>query len=215
MADIEKKGSQNITFDNQIDIEALISAPLVAASKANVIMLTGQTRFLLEYCFKKNAEGTYIPEIIEMVLSKGVQEDTNQVDDQGHIIQKIKKVELRFAVPLLTLVPINSLAVDKVSVDFDIEVTSSNVWSSEATNDTGVNITRKQVALKGKIKSDVKSEQKSSMSSKLKVNIEASSLPLTLGLLSIIDLYTKSIQPIHVKKKKNKLIDQGKNKKKK
>ena len=205
MAEDKKEVVQSPNFDNQIDIEALISAPLVAASKANVMMLTGQTRFILEYCFKKNDKGTYVPEIIEMVLSKGVLEGSDKKDDNGNDIQEIKNIEMRFSVPLLTLVPINSLAVNKVAVDFDIEVTSANVWNSTKNNNSDVTITQKQVALKGKIKSEVNSEYKSSMSSKLKVNIEANPLPLPLGLLSIMDLYSKSIQPLPVKKnKKNK-----------
>lgn len=204
MAEDKKEQVQKPNFDNQIDIEALISAPLVAASKANVMMLTGQTRFILEYCFKKDEKGTYVPEIIEMVLSKGVLEETNNKDANGENIHVIKKVEMRFSVPLLTLVPLNSLAVNKVSVDFEIEVTSTNVWNSTKSNNSDATITQKQVALKGKIKSEVKSKYKSSMSSKLKVNIEANPLPLPLGLLSIMDLYTKSIQPLPVKKNKKK-----------
>ena len=34
------------------------------------------------------------------------------------------------------------------------------------------------------------------MTSKLKVNIDAGPLPLPVGVLSIIDLYNKSIQPL-------------------
>ena len=34
------------SFNSEINIESIISAPLVAASKANVVMVTGQTRFL-------------------------------------------------------------------------------------------------------------------------------------------------------------------------
>ena len=192
---------QKPTFDNQIDIEALISAPLVAASKANVIMLTGQTRFVLEYCFKKDDKGTYVPIIIEMVMSKGVLDEEESEANPGNTIKTIKKVELNFGVPLLCLLPINSLAINKVTVDFDMEITSANVWESITTNDSDKKITRKQVALKGKIKSEDKSQYKSSMSSKMKVNIDASPLPLPLGLLSIMELYSKSIQPLPIDEK--------------
>ena len=53
-------------FGSELNIESIISAPLVAASKANVVMVTGQTRFLLDYCFKKNDNNTYEPIMIEM-----------------------------------------------------------------------------------------------------------------------------------------------------
>jgi hypothetical protein len=195
---------KNGNFDNQIDIEALISAPLVAASKANVVMLTGQTRFLLEYCFHKNNKGTYIPIIIEMILSRGFLSEEENEDNPGSTIKTIKQEKLKFGVPLLSLVPINSLAINKVTVDFEMEITSTNVWESTTANDSGKTITKKQVALKGKIKSEDKSKYKSSMSSKLKVNIEVNPLPLPLGLLSIMELYSKSIQPLPVKWASNK-----------
>jgi hypothetical protein len=200
MTDVIKNGN----FDNQIDIEALISAPLVAASKANVVMLTGQTRFLLEYCFHKNNKGTYIPVIIEMILTRGFLSEDENRENPGSTVKTIKQEKLKFGVPLLSLVPINSLAINKVTVDFEMEITSTNVWESTTANDSGKTITKKQVALKGKIKSEDKSKYKSSMSSKLKVNIEVNPLPLPLGLLSIMELYSKSIQPLPVKWATNK-----------
>lgn len=196
MADDDIK---RINFDNQVDIEALISAPLVAASKANVIMLTGQTRFLLEYCFTedKEKEGVYQPNMVNMVLTKGVLISETDKDDTSKSKQVIKEEKLTFAVPLLCLVPINSMAIKNVKVNFEMEITSANVWNSEPTNNTGTNITKKQVALKGKIKSDSGSESyKSTMSSKMTVDIDAGPLPLPLGVLSIMELYSKSIQPL-------------------
>ena len=38
-------------FHAELNIESVLIAPLVAASKANVMMLSGQARFLLDYCF--------------------------------------------------------------------------------------------------------------------------------------------------------------------
>lgn len=193
----------NANFDNQVDIESLISAPLVAASKANVVMLTGQTRFLLEYCFQKEGD-TYKPIMINMVMSKGTLTEEEDPDNPGKMIKTIKKEELTFGVPLLVLVPINSMGINKVNVDFEIEITSANTWNSTPSNNSANNITEKKVALKGKIKNDAKGEYKSSMSSKLTVNINAGPLPLPLGLLSIMELYSKSIQPLPIDKNSSK-----------
>jgi hypothetical protein len=184
-------------FDNQVDIEALISAPLVAASKANVMMLTGQTRFLLEYCFNKEGD-TYKPVMINMVMSRATLIEEEDPENSGKTIKNFKEEKLTFGVPLLCLVPINSMAINKVNVDFEIEITSANTWNSTPSNNSTNNITEKKVALKGKIKNDAKGEYKSSMSSKLTVNITAEPLPLPLGLLSIMDLYSKSIQPLPI-----------------
>jgi hypothetical protein len=198
MADGDIKG---VNFDNQVDIEALISAPLVAASKANVIMLTGQTRFLLEYCFEKEEDkDIYKPIMINMTLSQGMLTDVVDESDPTKTKKVIKEQKLTFAVPLLSLVPINSMGISNVKVDFEMEITSANVWDSVPTNNSDNKITQKQVALKGKIKNDTRSDSyKSTMSSKMTVNIDAGPLPLPLGVLSIMELYSKSIQPLPIR----------------
>ena len=70
-------------------------------------------------------------------------------------------------------------------------------------------ITDKRTQLNGKISHapdknpNGASQYKSEASSTLKVNIEAGPLPLPLGVLSIIDLYVKNIQPIPSNKQLN------------
>ena len=64
-------GSFTPDFSKELDIESLISAPLVAVSKANVVMAQGQTRFFLEYCFNKIGDN-YEPIMIRMALKKAV-----------------------------------------------------------------------------------------------------------------------------------------------
>jgi len=181
-------------FGSDLNIESIISAPLVAASKANVVMVTGQTRFLLDYCFKKNDNNTYEPIMIEMSMVKGIVDDSKSPSDQDFI----KQTELKFSIPLLCLVPLNSLAIDKVNIDFDMEITSVTSY------DSNKGIIDKQAQLKGKISSQPKEGSKNtgndnsnnSSSSHLKVNINAGPLPLPMGVLTILDLYSKAIQPI-------------------
>ena len=66
-----EQGTFKPQFGAELNIESIIGAPLVAASKANVMMLTGQAQFLLDYCFTKE-EGSDLrqPLMIEMILSQ-------------------------------------------------------------------------------------------------------------------------------------------------
>lgn len=184
------------SFSKELNIESIISAPLVAASKANVVMVTGQTKFLLEYCFTKNKESnTYEPKMIEMSMTRA---EIVPAVKQGEP-DIIKEHKLTFNLPLLTLISLNSLAIDKVTVNFDLEITS--VTSYEQLGGDGKPL-HKQAQLNGRIsydpnqQSNDKGQNKSSMRSQLKVNINAGPLPLPVGVLTIIDLYTKSIQPL-------------------
>lgn len=43
-----EQGTFKPQFGAELNIESIIGAPLVAASKANVMMLTGQAQFLLD-----------------------------------------------------------------------------------------------------------------------------------------------------------------------
>jgi len=189
----------NPNFSKELDIESIISAPLVAASKANVVMVTGQTRFLLEYCFTKNDNGTYEPVMIQMSMKRGVIDEKKGSSDPGYITQ----TELIFTVPLLCLVPLNSLVIEKVALDFDMEITSAVGKPAKATNDSGQKITDDQTQLNGRISYDPDqnsgsntNQNKSQMSSKLKVRIDAGTLPLPKGVLTILELYTKAIHPV-------------------
>lgn len=182
-------------FSSELNIESIISAPLIAASKANVAMVTGQTRFLLDYCFTEDKNsGTFEPIMITMSLVKGIVDPEKDPEEEGYI--SIQKMD--FAMPLLCLIPLSSIVVDKITIDFDMEITSVASYETEH------GILDKRAILNGKISSNSqdKSESKSQLSSKLKVNVQAGPLPLPLGVLSILDIYTKAIQPIPSRNKK-------------
>ncbi len=200
--------AQNQSFKpnlgNELNIESIISAPLVAASKANVMMVTGQTRFLLEYCFtKEDDNSTYQPVMIEMSMVRSITDDTKKPSDPGYF----QKAELTFNIPLLCLVPLNSLAINKISVDFDMEITSVTSKASNAKVSQN-NIMDKKAQLNGKISGSPASNKNSSQStSRLKVGIDAGPLPLPVGVLAILDLYTKNIQPLPEEKQTDKISE--------
>ncbi|MCW3102329.1 MAG: hypothetical protein JWO09_769 [Bacteroidetes bacterium] len=203
MADTTNSESQGSAFkpnfSSELNIESLISAPLIAASKANVAMVTGQARFLLEYCFEKNEKtNTHEPKMITMSLSKGIINSSKNPGDADYI----RLETINFTLPLLCIIPLSSIAVDKVTIDFDMEITSVTSYESES------GILEKRAILNGKISNSSqentdssKNQYKSQSSSKLKVNVNAGPLPLPLGILTILDMYNKAIQPSPVEKK--------------
>lgn len=189
--------------NSEISIEAMISSPLVAASKANAEMMLGQTNFYLRNCFAKNDHGGYDPIMVKMALTRSVIDNNKLPSDDDYIT--IEKMD--FEVPIFCLIPINSLAIDKITVDFNMEITSTTSW--ELTEDdhknTGKRVLNKQAQLNGKISSDTegKSQYSRGSKSKLKVHINASPLPLPLGVLSILELYSKNINPVSTPKTLN------------
>lgn len=198
MISLKTKAFNPDTYRN-LDIEEIISAPLTSASAANGMMAREQVRFLMDFCFSKEGEN-YRPVMIKMAIVKGVIQPEEKENEVG-----IRKITTYFYLPLLTIIPINSLAVETVSVDFEIEITSQ---TEKNINLEGVKLedlltTPPKPRLLGKISYDSKErsgqpdkyQNRSSNSSSLKVNIKAGQLPLPLGVTTLLELYTKSIGP--------------------
>ena len=179
-----------------LNIESILTAPLVAASTANSMMLKEQTQFLMDFCFSKNGD-VYDPVMIEMSLTNSVIEPGQTRNDDA----KITRIQTTFHLPLITIIPINSLAVDNVSIEFDMEITSQYETNADESNNLSKSQgdTSSKVQLMGKVSYDSKesnsSQSKYQNSSRLKVNINAGQLPLPVGLTSLLDLYMKSVMP--------------------
>lgn len=186
----------SLEYQGELNIESIIGAPLIAASKANSLMQSEQVRFLLDTCFSADDENdkALSPVMVKMVLTNS-DIDYSKGQEAGITIST-KKME--FQVPLISLMPINSLAVNSVDVDFKMEITSMN--QTEACDKES------KAVLKGKIANSRQSKDYTTAgtqeSRNLNVKICANSLPLPKGVIELIDMYTKSIQPIQSRQEK-------------
>ncbi|WP_018624541.1 DUF2589 domain-containing protein [Kangiella aquimarina] len=194
----------------------LIGAPLLAAAKANSAMAATQTKFLLDTCFAKettdDGKDHYQPVLIKMTLSRGVlvPVDPSQPDQEP----TISEVKTTFDLPLLTILPLNSLAVDDVSIGFDMEVKSS---FSETTNEKTEEALSAQSSFSAKVGYGVFSAEVSgsvsydsassssrdthyekSNSAQYSVKVHAGQIPLPQGVTTIIQAFTNSISPIEM-----------------
>tara|TARA_R110001583_G_scaffold192509_1_gene359069 strand:- start:2124 stop:2786 length:663 start_codon:yes stop_codon:yes gene_type:complete len=192
-----------------LPMKELIGAPLVAAAQANNMMSVTQTKFLLETCFALKKQGEkeiYKPIMINMTLTRPV------VNADG---SEAEPIETDFNLPLLTIIPLNSLAVDEVNITFEMEVKSS--FSSDKSadfvkdNKDKHSISRKindndvsaelsgVVAASEKSNTNDSSSFKKSNSAKYEISAHAGQIPLPVGVLTIIETFSKSIAPIHLK----------------
>lgn len=188
--------------DSNLDIEEIIGAPLVAAARANSMMLREQTKFLMDFCFnKRENEDIYDPVIIQMSITRGVLVPGEGSGDSA----KVQQISTTFNLPLITMIPINSLAVETITIEFDMELTTHIEKKSDAQSPIGGSrATESKTQLRGKLsypskermtRSD-KDQYRSESSSKLSVNVKAGPLPLPVGVQMILELYTKAFSPI-------------------
>lgn len=178
-----------------IPLAGIIGAPLKAAANANAMMSKQQAEFLMEYCFAKsetdNGRTVYHPIMIEMSLTRGVQGDNGMP----------KPTTVMFNVPLLTIIPISSLAIESVDLTYRLQITSQTTRSQEASLSSTQRMKEEDtVELSGRISGDksASSSRKSSakMDSTLEIDIKARQLPLPVGITSMLDLYSRAMHPV-------------------
>lgn len=99
-----------------LPMEDLIGGPLNASAKANAAMA------LTQYCSSVR-HTSYAPVMIEMSLERGVLTPTT--DKDGKPTTEIRNFTTSFNLPLLTIIPVNSLGVNNVDISFEMEVKSS------------------------------------------------------------------------------------------
>lgn len=194
---------------------SLIGGPLMAAAKANQQMALTQIDFLMSTCFtpvasKDGKTKTYQPTMIEMQLTRGVITPGAKAGDPAVIQNVTSTINL----PLLTILPLNSLAVDNVNVNFVMEVsssysedhsnTSTDSTHEEASFDAKIGAGLWSIEVKGSIthdssntKTDSSHYQKSN-SATYTVDVHAGQLPLPPGVGVIIQAYTNNITPIEM-----------------
>lgn len=192
-----------------LPIKSLISAPLLAGAEANSKMAITQTQFLLSTCFNVTGDDNsknYDPIMIKMTLTRSVVKADGSAGDP---------VKTQFDLPLLTIMPLNSLAVDDVNVKFEMEVKSSfsndKETSAESESAAEGSFSAKvgygcfsaevsgSVSASSKSASSEKSHYEKSNSARYEINAHAGQLPLPEGVTTIIQAFSQSIAPIQLK----------------
>ena len=199
----------SITSDfGGMPLKALIGAPLKAAADANGMLARSQTQFLLSTCFEKiDGSENLTPKMLEFNVTRQVIQGNGKASETP--------LSMKVSVPLLTLIPLNSLAVETLDVSFEMEVKSSTEYMHE-------DETLRRDEMKGNITHPYQSDKfsceiygslgntsyhnnknkrsaKTNSSGQYDIKLHAGQLPLPTGLTTIIDMLAKSIAPIQQK----------------
>lgn len=196
-----------------LPMESLIGAPLKAAANANSMMAMTQTKFMLDTCFSKEGAApdvNYKPIMIAMSIDRPV---IGAIDESTGL-PAITSATTKFNLPLLTIIPLNSLAVETADVTFEMEVKSSFSEDESKTKETErageASFEAKcgwgpfSASIKGSASYSSKDAEshnthyEKSNSAKYTVNVHAGQLPLPKGVNVIIEAFTKAIEPIEV-----------------
>jgi len=177
-------------FRSEQDIGELLGASLSAVSSANSKMQSHQVGFLLRNCFEAR-DGKYVPLSVDLQLESG----SLRYGD----VPSVASTCVPFRVPLLTLLPLNSLAVDSAQLDFGLSVTSCCTSAAEA-DGMLMGTLRPKLTLRGKFSGtqdiSVADKRGSRSDSGIHMSVSVKSVPLPKGTRTLLDLYTRSISPV-------------------
>ena len=202
-----------------LPMKSLIGGPLIAAAQANAQMAFTQTEFMLNTCFTQSggtggAPVNYEPIMIQMTLARAVLQPADPNDPKS--VPSIQNFNTTFNLPLLTIIPLNSLAVTEAEVTFEMNVQNSS--SSDDKSQKSADFSAKggfsgsagigpfSVHISGSVSYDHKDSSshdthyESKNSAKYTVNCKAGQLPLPKGVNVILDAFAKSINPIEMPK---------------
>ncbi len=193
-----------------LPMEALIGAPLMAAAKANHQMACDQVNYVLNTCFISKGQGdskSYAPVMIGMSVTRPVLTPVGNTTNVQNITSQIN-------VPLLTIIPLNSLAVDVVDIKFEMEVKSSFSEDHEDKTEeknheegsfegTGW-IGPFKCTIKGAVShdsahtTDTQTHYQKSNDAKYTVEVHAGQIPTPPGIGVIIQAFSNNIAPIQM-----------------
>ena len=170
----------------------LIGGPLIAAAEAQEKLASTAWDFYQRIAFETDSSGkpTDQTRLLKFKLNRPIVEDG--------VVRKV--VEQTVEAPFIGLVPIPSLLIDRIDVDFQMEVTDTNTEKSSSSVDASTNISAKWFAAKvevaGKVSSARENTRSTNQTAKYQVHVTASQQLQTEGLSKLMDIMAACIEPI-------------------
>lgn len=170
----------------------LIGGPLFAAAEAQEKLASIAWDFYQRIAFETDNSGkpTNQTRLLKFKLNRPIVEDG--------VVGKV--VEQTVEAPFIGLVPIPSLLIDRIDVDFQMEVTDTNTEKANSTTEASTNISAKwfgaKVEVAGKVSSSRENTRSTNQTAKYQVHVTASQQPQTEGLSKLMDIMAACIEPV-------------------
>ena len=188
--DEEKNTKEGVPADSfkGLLMDELISAPLIAVNEAQQQLAASSLDFYNKIAFEDNAK----TRCLEFDLDCPVQVPDGIGKKEGHV-----------KVPFLGLVPIPSLLIDNVDVNFQMEVTDTSTSKNSENADLSADMTPKwfgySVSMQGKVMASRENTSSTDQNEKYQVSVSAIQLPQAEGLSKLMDTMASCIEPLDKK----------------
>ncbi|MBQ9206907.1 MAG: DUF2589 domain-containing protein [Treponema sp.] len=164
-----------IQTDSSLSISDLIAAPLKAAADAQFALAKSTADFISEVAFEKDYKGNEQLRTVSFTVASPEKESG----------------ALSLQAPLIALVSIPNLALEEVSVNFQMEVNSAVKTTENATDGSK----QSAISVTGKVSSDAANTRESNQSAKYQIQVKAKKQDTPEALSRLLDVLAATVTP--------------------
>ena len=188
--DEEKNTKAGVPADSfkGLPMDEIISAPLSAVNEAQQQLAASSLDFYNKIAFEDGAK----TRCLEFDLKRPVMGPGD-----------IREQEVKVKAPFLGLVPIPSLLIDDVNIDFQMEVTDALTSKSSENVDMSADVPPKwfgsSVSVQGKVRTSRENTRSTDQNAKYQVSVSASQQRQMEGQSKLMDIMESCIEPLDKK----------------
>lgn len=187
------KADSNVTDKFKgLPMRELIAAPLIAAAEAQQELAATAWNFYKQIAFDDDGKTA---RVLEFDIKRPIQQD-------GVMTTMPQSVKA----PFIGLVPIPSLLIDRVDVDFQMEVTDTSNVKSTINAKVETKVSGKSWLISAEISDKVTTARENTrmtnQTAKYQIHVSASQQPQTEGLSKLMDIMASCIEPINTESSK-------------
>ena len=186
-------GDPNVTDNFKgLPMRELIAAPLIAAAEAQQELAATAWNFYQKIAFDEDGKTA---RVLEFDIKRPIQQDGKMTT----MSQSVKA-------PFIGLVPIPALLIDRVDVDFQMEVTDTSNVKSTTNAEVEAKASAKRwfinAEISGKVTTARENTRMTNQTAKDQIHVSASQQPQTEGLSKLMDIMASCIEPINTESSK-------------
>ena len=187
------KADSNVTDKFKgLPMRELIAAPLIAAAEAQQELAATAWNFYKQIAFDDDGKTA---RVLEFDIKRPIQQD-------GVMTTMPQSVKA----PFIGLMPIPSLLIDRVDVDFQMEVTDTSNVKSTINAKVETKVSGKSwlisAEISGKVTTARENTRMTNQTAKYQIHVSASQQPQTEGLSKLMDIMASCIEPINTESSK-------------
>ena len=171
----------------------LIAAPLIAAAEAQQELAATAWNFYQQIAFDGKSGNK--ARILEFDVERPIQQN-----------EKMTTIKQTVKAPFIGLVPIPALLIDRVDVDFQMEVTDTSNVKSTTNAEVEAKASAKRwfinAEISGKVTTARENTRMTNQTAKYQIHVSASQQPQTEGLSKLMDIMASCIEPINTESSK-------------